>query len=118
MKQENLTSVALKMNLKNCEKVYSVWDLDDKVSVFNSIVINMFDETIPMKIIRAHCTNKSWLTPNLKAFIKARQRPFTKGETSKYESPHVQVTKLISNAKATYYKSKAEGRDKLDPVKR
>ena len=118
MKQENLTSLALKMNLENCEKVYAVWDVDDKVSVFNSIVINMFDETIPMKIICAHCTDKSWLTPNLKAFIKARQRPFTKDETSKHENPYVQVTKLISNAKATYYKSKAVGRDKLDPLKR
>jgi hypothetical protein len=69
----------------------------------------MFDEIIPVRTVRAHCMDKSWMTPNIKALVKARQRAFTKGKTSKYESLHAKVTKLISNAKVTYYKSKDEG---------
>ncbi len=43
--------LGLKMNLKNWEKAYSEYDVDDKVSVFNSI-IKMFDETIPVRTVR------------------------------------------------------------------
>ncbi|CAB4037505.1 Hypothetical predicted protein, partial [Paramuricea clavata] len=48
---------------------------------------------------------------------QTRQRAFTKGETPKYKSLHAKVTKLISNAKATYYKSKAEGNHQSNPTK-
>jgi hypothetical protein len=117
MKPENLSALGLKMNLEDWEKVYSEWDVDDKVSVFISIVICMLDETIPVRTVRAHCTDKPWMTPNIKALIKARQRAFTKGETPKYKSLHAKVTKLISNAKVTYYKSKAEGSHQSNPAK-
>ena len=116
MKPENLNVLGLKMNLEDWEKVYSEWDVDDKVSVFNSIVICMLDEAIPVRTVRAHCTDKPWMTPNIKALIKARQRAFTKGETPKYKSLHAKVTKLISNAKATYYKSKVEGSHQSNPA--
>jgi hypothetical protein len=42
---------------------------------------------------------------------------FTKGETPKFKSLHAKVTKLISNAKATYYKSKDEGSHQSNPAK-
>jgi hypothetical protein len=116
MKPENLNVLGLKMNLEDWEKVYSEWDVDDKVSVFNSIVICMLDEALPVRTVRAHCTDKPWMTPNIKALIKARQRAFTKGATPKYKSLHAKV-KLISNAKATYYKSKAEGSHQSNPAK-
>jgi hypothetical protein len=57
------------------------------------------------------------MTYNIKALIKERQRAFTKGETPKYKSLNAKVTKLISNAKATYYKSKAEGSHQSNPAK-
>ena len=52
------------MNLENWQTVYSVWDVDDKVSVFNSIVINMLNETTALKPVRMHCTDKPWMIPN------------------------------------------------------
>jgi hypothetical protein len=83
MKPENLNAQGLKMNLEDWEKVYSEWDVDDKVSVFNSIVICMLDETIPVSenISRILYGQTAWMTPNIKALIKARQRAFTKWET-------------------------------------
>ncbi|CAB4006467.1 Hypothetical predicted protein [Paramuricea clavata] len=77
----------------------------------------MLVEAIPVRTVRAHCTDKPWMTPNIKALIKARQRTYTKGETPKYKSLHAKVTKLISNAKAMYYKSKAEGSHQSNPAK-
>ena len=117
MKPEKLNVLGLEMNLEDSEKVYSEWDVDDKVSVFNSIVICMLDEALPVRTVRAHCTDKPRMTPNIKALIKARQRAFTKGATPKYKSLHAKVTKLKSNAKATYYKSKAEGSHQSNPPK-
>ncbi len=50
--------LGLKINLKNGRRhAYSECDQDDKVSVFNSI-IKMFDETIPVRTVRGHCTDK------------------------------------------------------------
>jgi hypothetical protein len=77
----------------------------------------MLDETIPVRTVRAYCTDKPWMTHNIKALIKARQRAFTKWETPKYKSLHAKVTKLIFNAKVTYYKSKAEGSHQSNPAK-
>lgn len=117
MKPENLNALGLKMNLEDWEEMYSKSDVDDKVSAFNSVIITMFDETIPVRTVRVHSTDKPWMTSNIKALIKARQRAFTKGESRKYECLHTKVTKLISNAKLTYYKSKAEGCHKSNPSK-
>ena len=68
--------LGLKINLKNGRRhAYSECDQDDKVSVFNSI-IKMFDETIPVRTVRGHCTDKPWMTTNIKALIKERQKAF------------------------------------------
>ncbi len=98
MKPANLNALGLKMNLENWVKVHSEYDVDDKVSVFNSII-------------------KPWMTHNIKALIIERQKAFTKGKTSKYESLRAKVTKMISNSKAAYYKSKAKGCHKSNPAK-
>ena len=86
--------------------------MDDKVSVFNSIIIKMFDQTVTVRTVRANCSDKPWMTRNITALIKERQKAFTK-----YESLRAKVTKLISNAKATYYKSRAKGCHKSNPAK-
>ena len=57
------------------------------------------------------------MTPNIKAEIKARQTAFMKGELSKFEIICVKVTMLITNAKAKYDKSKAEGNGEFNPGK-
>ncbi|CAB4004280.1 Hypothetical predicted protein [Paramuricea clavata] len=68
----------------------------------------MLDEALPVRTVRAHCTDKQWMTPNIKALIKARQRAFTKGETPKYKSLHAKVIKLISNAKGAKFEILSE----------
>ena len=81
MKPENLNVLGLKMNPEDWEKVYSEWDVDDKVSVFNSIVICMLDETIPVRTVRAHYTDKPWMTPILKRDKSKTESIYERGDT-------------------------------------
>ena len=113
----NLNALCLKMNFENWKKAYSKSDVGEKVSAFNSIVFTVFDEIIPVRSVHVHSTDKPWMTHNIEALIKARQRIFTNRESKKYESLRGKVAKLISNAKRRYYKFKAEGCHKTNPSK-
>ena len=73
MKPESLLCPGSENKCQKRENAYSECDQDDKVSVFNSI-IKIFDETIPVRTVRAHCTDKPWMTTNIKALIKERQK--------------------------------------------
>ena len=117
MKPGNLCALSLHMNLEDWEAVYSAQDVDDKVSAFNYIVIRMLDETCPLKTVCVHSTDKPWMKPSIKNEIKARQRAFTKGDMEKYKGLCTKVSMLISTAKASYYKSKAESQRVVDPEK-
>ncbi len=88
------------------------WDsviVDDKVEIFNRMVISLLHTAMPEKTICMHPSDKPWITPSIKAQIKARQKAFCRGDKIKYEQLHNVTSKLIHNAKATYYH--AEGGD-------
>ena len=53
-----------------------------------------------------HPSDKPWLTPYIKSFIKDRQRAYSKGDMEKYQQLRIQVPQLISKAKLEYYKNK------------
>ena len=84
-------------------------DVDDKVSALNSIITCMLHDTVAMTTVRVHCTDKPRMTPNIKAVIQERQWAFTKGDVPKFESLRINISALVTNAKANYYKSKTEG---------
>ena len=109
IKPENLDALKLKMNLEDWETVSSESDVDDKISAINFIITRILDDTIPVRTGRVHSTNKPWITPTINIFMKE--------ELSKFESICVKVSKPITNAKAKYYKSKAEGNRELNPAK-
>ena len=58
--------------------VYAAQEIGEKEEVFNSTVVKMLDETIPVTAIRTH-PDKSWLTSNIKLGINARQRRSVEG---------------------------------------
>ncbi|CAB3986515.1 Hypothetical predicted protein [Paramuricea clavata] len=87
--------------------VYSALDVDEKVSAYNSIIIKMLDEFLPEKTIRAHHSDKPWITGNIKMQIKAPQKAFSRGDQPRYKQLCEKVANLIAKAKATYYRSKA-----------
>ena len=69
----------------------------------------MLDEAMPEKIIRIYPSDKPWITSNIKAQIKARQKAFCQGDKNKYKLLCEEVSNLIIKAKEAYilsYESK------------
>ncbi len=65
MKRVNLNDLSLKM-ASEVGRLYSALDVDEKVSAYNSIIIKLFDESLPEKTIRIHHSYKPWITSNIK----------------------------------------------------
>ena len=55
-------------------------DVDQKVDIFTQDMTSILDETMPIKRIRMHPSDKPWLTPYIKSVIKDRQRAYSKGD--------------------------------------
>ncbi|CAB3992350.1 Hypothetical predicted protein, partial [Paramuricea clavata] len=72
---------------------------------------------MPLKSIRLQRTDKPWMTPNIKAKIKFRQRAFTRGNMSQYNLLSAQVEDMIRKAKSNYYQNKAKTFRTSDPAK-
>ncbi|CAB3981745.1 Hypothetical predicted protein, partial [Paramuricea clavata] len=66
------------------------------------------DETIPERTVRMHPSDKPWMTSFIKTKIKARQRAFSRTDHVRYEQLCVTISRLISEAKTSYYRSKAK----------
>ena len=117
MKPANLNPLGLKLNQEEWEDVLSAEDVDDKVLAFNSIIKNAMDDTMPLKTVRVHPSDKSWLTPQIKILIRDRQRAYTRGDQEKYNQLKAKVSRLIANAKQKFYQDKAQDLRHSNPGK-
>ena len=113
----NLAVLSRKDILEDWSDVYAVEEIDEKVKVFTSIMLIIMDETIPERTVRMHPSDKPWMTSFIKTKIKARQRAFSRNDLEQYEQLRVIVSKLISKAKMSYYKSNARGLRTTNPAK-
>ena len=102
--------------LEDWSDVYAVEEIDEKVKVFTSIMLTIMDETIPERTVRMHPSDKPWMTSFIKTKIKTRQRAFSRNDLEQYEQLRVIVSKLISKAKMSYYKSNARGLRTTNPA--
>ena len=118
MKRSNLIALELRLSRTVWDAVYKAEDVDDKVSIFNRVISKALDGCMPLKSIRLHPTDKPWMTPNIKAKIKLRQRAFTRGNMSQYNLLSAQVEDMIRKAKSNYYQNKAKTFRTSDPAKR
>ena len=92
-------------------------DVDQKVDIFTELTTSILDETVPMKGIQMHPSDKPWLTPCIKSVIKDRQCAYSKGDVEKYQQLRIQVSQLISKAKLEYYKDKVATTRTKNPAK-
>ena len=92
-------------------------DVDQKVDIFTELTTSILDETVPMKGIQMHPSDKRWLTPCIKSVIKDRQCAYSKGDVEKYQQLRIQVSQLISKAKLEYYKDKVATTRTKNPAK-
>ena len=97
-----------KVVLEDWSDVYAAEEIDEKVKVFTSTMLTIMDETIPERTVKMHPSDKPWMTSFIKTKIKARQRAFSRNDQVRYEQLCVTVSRLISKAKTSYYRSKAK----------
>ncbi|CAB4039279.1 Hypothetical predicted protein, partial [Paramuricea clavata] len=117
MKRSNLIALELRLSRTISDAVYEAENVDDKVSIFNGVISQALDGCMPLKSIRLHPTDKPWMTPNINAKIKLRQRAFTRGSMSQYNFLSAQVEDMIRKAKSNYYQNKAKTFRTSDPAK-
>lgn len=117
MKPRNRIALSMKMAYEDWENVYSAQDVDEKVTVFNSIVMDMLNKTMPERTVRCHSSDKPWMTSHIKSQIKARQCAFNRGDKISYECLCRKVSSLVSKAKAIYYHNKAKDYRTTNPDK-
>ena len=85
MKPGNRIALSTKMAQENWENAFYVQDVDGKVEMFNDIVMNILNKTMPERNVRFHPSEKPWMTRHIKTQIKARQRPFSRRDKTNYE---------------------------------
>ena len=117
MKPANFNALRLKLNQEEWEDVLSAEDFDDKVLAFNSIIKNAVDDTMPLKTVRVHPSDKPWMTPQIKVLIRDRQRAYTRGDQGKYNQLKAKISRLIANAKQKFYQDKAKDLRHTNPGK-
>ena len=103
MKPANVKLLGHKLNLEEWKSVFDAHCVDEKVRLFTATLVRHLDETLPVRTIRMHPTDKPWMTPRIKKELKARQHAYTIGDINEYKKLCDKVSGLISKAKDSYY---------------
>ena len=117
MKSGNLADLTIKLNQESWDEVFSAPDVDRKVGAFTKTLNSILDETIPVKKIRMHPSDRPWMTPHIKFVIKERQRAFIRGDTEKYQHLRQRVMTMVTKAKLKYYEDKTANTRTKNPAK-
>lgn len=92
------------------ERIYYVTDLDEKVSILNTTLHNLFDVFAPYKMKKIAGRPRSWMTDNIKEMISLRnkaklkcRRSMTEGSWQYYRRLRNLVTAAIDSEKKAYF---------------
>ena len=69
MKPGNRIALSTKMAQENWENAFYVQDVDGKVEMFNDIVMNILNKTMPERTVRFHPSDKPWMTCHIETQI-------------------------------------------------
>jgi len=104
------------LNNKNCNEIFTAQDIDLKVKLFTQTLLNILDETVPVRKIRMHPSDKPWMTPYIKSEIKRRQQAFAPDDMKNYQAPKLNM-ELIRAAKLRFYENKTANLRSTAPSK-
>lgn len=89
--------------------MYEENNINDKVNLFSSLIINLFDIHAPLRTVRITKKKSPWLTDNIKLMIKLRNRALLRHKKSKnpvhwdyYKTLRNFVKTAINNEKKAY----------------
>lgn len=117
MHPNNIAMLTIRLNNHNWDEVLSAQGIDQKVEKFTQELTTILNQTMPMKTIRMHPSDKPWLTPHIKDVIAQRQRAYSKGDMMKYKQLQEKAALLISKAKLNHYQSKTATTRTRNPAK-
>ena len=73
-KNLDVNSLLMEANTMNWEKIYKINNVDDKVSLLNSMMIELMDKYAPCKTVKVKNYDEPWITRDLKNGIKQRDK--------------------------------------------
>ena len=82
---------------------------EEKVSIFNEIVVNTISTIVPITAKNIHINDASWMTTKLRGLIKKRQKAFNNGNQTvfKYYPNKVNLERKNVDKRISTRKSKA-----------
>jgi len=109
---KNLDHVKLFEDIENIDwhSVHDAESIDDKVNAFNSILLEAFEQHVPLKRVKIRHYSAPWFTKDIHKCLsrrnKARKRYAKSGSTSDFETYRLlrnQTKTMIRAAKVKYY---------------
>jgi hypothetical protein len=86
-------------------KVCVICSMTSYCDLFYDIILMGLDTIIPTKIVRFHCRDKAWITPEIKSLISQRQKALSLENKTEYIKLRNKVICVIKQAKFYFYES-------------
>ena len=105
--------------LVNFDQIFYIDDIDIKVSVFNELLLNLFNRYAPLITSRITKKHAPWLTENLKLIFKLRDKALAKFKKTKSSTDWEEFKRLrnyanreIKHEKKGYFQNKLKSSKK------
>lgn len=109
-KQLNIDSLLDDANMMPWENIFSLSNINEKVSLFNSLLIELFDKHAPLKTVKLKEYDEPWMTKELKKERKKRDKLWKKFKISgspevfeNYRQFRNKLKQKMRNAKVKYF---------------
>ena len=79
---------------------------DDKLAAVTQIINYGLDTIMPVRSLKVHQTDRSWLNADLKRLVQKRPQAFASGDTFLFKLPRNKVNRARKRCRAIYYDSK------------
>lgn len=82
---------------QNINQIFYIMDVNDKISVLNSIIQKLLDKHLPVKTVKITRPKAPWLTENIKFMISQRDKYKTKARKTQSQDDLLKYRQLRNN---------------------
>ena len=87
----------------NWTPLYRLNSCENQLQNFQDLITEKIDIHLPTRTVKVHPTDKPWMTPDIKATIKKRQRAWLNGNSDLYRLHRNKVMSLCKSARRRFY---------------
>lgn len=99
----NKSALFSSLQAVNWTPLYRLNSCENQFQNFQSLVTEAIKTHLPTRIVKLHPTDKPWLTSDIKAAIKKRQRAWLNGNSYLYRLYRNRVMSLCKSARRRFY---------------